>query len=479
MRRILSNRNLWLFLSVPMAVATLLSSVPELWGISVVALIAAVVVLGWRLAPPVLAWLIAINMLAIWADIATIELNNSGWAAAFLLPGLPDAIIASSCAMVFLAIGMRCGLLLGRPVFAYRLDAAPSQTANAVPYSALRITVAYIAVQPVTAVIGLIGKAVPGLAQPAYAFGLLKFTLIYMLAAKVFATGRNFYLLTGVVAAEIVIGSTGGWAGYKEGFFVVVIALAASSRRFTLRRTTFALAGVAAMIYLSLAWTAVKQEYRADIASRGTVASLLWLADKYFGGEIDFASAAVALLERVGYTKFYALVMNANTEGREGSYRRAVLHIITPRLLFPDKAALDDSAQTEKILGWSIAEGTSIGLGYVAQGYIDFGFPGLLVPIVGLGAIVGTIYTYFLTRPAPPLIREAFAVACLFNALRFETDIEKQFGGLIMGFLMLGFALRYGAAILHRRLELRGHPLPRKSWPPEIAVRELESQNGH
>lgn len=455
MRRVLSNPSSCLLLAFALLLIAMTSSAPELWATSIIAFFAALIALGWRLAPPVLAWLIAINMLVIWADIAQIELNNIGWTAIGVVANLPDAIVRSSCAIAFLAIGMRCGLFLGRRMFGYRRDVTQVQAANA-PYSAKRILLVYVAFLPVSVLVGLIGQAAPGLSQPAHALGLINFALIYLLAATVFETGRDAYLLVFVIVVEIVTGSIGGWASYKEGFFVVMIALATTSRRFSFQQVGVALTGLAAMLYISLAWTAVKKEFRSRIVGSDAGTTLAWLADKYFGGEIDFARAAVDLLERVGYNKFYAMILNANTESLEGIYYRALLHIVTPRAFFPDKAVLDDSAETARALGWSIAEDTSIGLGYVAQAHIDFGFPGLLAPMILLGALVGAIYAYFQSRPAPPLIREAFAVACLFNALRFEANIDKQLGGLIWAFLMLALVLRFGGAVLHRSLQNGG-----------------------
>lgn len=449
MRRALSNPGLCLLLAFALYLIVSLSSTPELWATSIIAFVAALAALGWHQAPPVLAWLITINMLTVWADIGQIELNDMGWTVVGAVANLPDAIVRSSCAIAFVAIGMRCGLLLGRQMFAYRRDPTQDQAANA-PYSAKRILLAYVAFLPISILVGAIGQAVPGLSQPAYVFGLLKFALIYLLAARVFETGRDMLLLVLVIFVEILTGSIGGWASYKEGFFVVMIALATTSRRFSLQQIGLAVSGVAAMLYLSLGWTAVKKEFRSNIVGSDAWTSLTWLFDKYFGGDLDFVAAAVDLLDRVGYNKFYAMIINANTEGLQGIYYRALVHILTPRALFPDKAALDDSAQTAQALGWSIMDDTSIGLGYIAQAHIDFGFPGLLAPMILLGAVFGAIYTYFLTRPAPPLIREAFAVACLFNGLAFAGNIDKQLGGLIWAFLVLASTLRFGGAILGR-----------------------------
>lgn len=449
--RLLVSPVLWLVLSCALLFLLVLSSAPELWLTSIGAFLVTLAALGWHRAPPVLVWVVAINMLSIWADIATVELNKAGWVSLIVGDNLGEAIIHSSFAMAFLAIGMRIGLALGHSLLGYDFRAIRDPAANSF-YSPQRLALAYLIYLPTAIMVNRIGEAAPGLQQPAYVFGLLKFALIYMLAARIFAIGRDYYLVVFVVIAEILIGSTGGWANYKEGFFVILIALARTSGHLNLRQLSVSLIGTATILYLSLAWTAVKIEFRATIQGSDAWTSVKWLAGKYFGGQIDMSAAAITLLDRVGYNKFYAMVMSINPQGIDGIYQRAIVHILTPRILFPDKAILSDSAQTALALGWNIQQGTSIGLGYVAQSHIDFGFPGLLAPMSILGALLGLIYAYFLTRPAPLLIREAIAVACLFNSLAFAGNIDKQLGGLLMGSIVLALALRYGGLTLDRWL---------------------------
>jgi hypothetical protein len=448
MKQLLSHPGFYLLLAFVLLIIVPMSTVGELWATAIIAFIAGLLALGWDKSPPVLAWVIAINMLTIFADITLIELNNADWVYIGLEPKLPDAITRSSCAIAFLAIGMRCGLLVGQKWFGYPVVVSQDHE-EAAPYPALRITAVYFAFLPVSALLASLGNTMPGLIQQIYVFGLLKFVLIYMLAAVVIASKRNGYLLFIVIATEIVLGSVSGWSSYKEGFFVVLIALAASSRRFTLGNILGAITGTAMIIYLSLAWSAVKAEFRSTVDRSDIQTALAWVAGKYFNGDIDFAAATVALLDRVGYNKFYAAVLNADTDALQGIYLRALLHVVTPRILFPEKEILDDSLQTAQAIGLRIEKNTSIGLGYIAQAQIDFGFPGLLLPMIVLGAILGSIYAYFLTRSTPRLIREAFAVACLFNSLQFAGNIDKQFGFMIMTLLVFAFILRFGGAFLH------------------------------
>jgi hypothetical protein len=241
-----------------------------------------------------------------------------------------------------------------------------------------------------------------------------------------------------------VLGSTGAFASYKGAFFVVLIALVDSDARLSVRQAASAAAVAVLIIYMSLVWSVVKVEYRAQIVWQGPLASVSWLAGKYFGGDVDLAQGASILVERVGYTKFYGMVLDLDTSGFRGIYLRALEHVLTPRILFPEKAALSDSAESNQILGWNISQGTSVGIGYVAEALVDFGFPGLLVPVFGLGTLVGLIYCYFISRNSSLVLKRAIAVACLFDALAFERDINKQLGGILMGFIVLALCLKYG-----------------------------------
>ena len=126
--------------------------------------------------------------------------------------------------------------------------------------------------------------------------------------------------------------------------------------------------------------------------------------------------------------------------------------MLTPRILFPDKAALDDSKLTTALLGIKIDKYTSIGVGYVAQAHVDFGFPGLLLPMLVIGGMIGGGAKYFMTRSAPLLIREAFTTATLFLAFRFEENIDKALGGFITGFLAMALVLKFAYPMIARWL---------------------------
>jgi hypothetical protein len=125
-------------------------------------------------------------------------------------------------------------------------------------------------------------------------------------------------------------------------------------------------------------------------------------------------------------------------------YIAGIEHVLMPRILFPDKAALDDSRLTSEFTGRTINENTSISIGYIAEALYDFGFPWMLAPILAIGMGLGFVAIFYLTRPVPATIREAFMCANLFLSFNFGQNIDKALGVFLIGLLVLSLLLKFG-----------------------------------
>jgi hypothetical protein len=123
-----------------------------------------------------------------------------------------------------------------------------------------------------------------------------------------------------------------------------------------------------------------------------------------------------------------------------------------------------------RLLGISIAPGTSVGVGYVAQAEVDFGFPGLLIPMAMIGGLLGLCWQYFVTRPVPHLLREAFGVATLFLCFQFGENIDKALGSLLTAWIGMALILRVGYPAIRFMLGLPlQHALIAGAGPPARA----------
>jgi hypothetical protein len=377
------------------------------------------------------------------ADVSGRSLGN-GW----LGPYHAQAILMSLCAVCAIAIGMRLGTRVGEWRLGGRLRAMSRQIAVGGRISHHRLLVCYAGAVLLTQALGALAASVPTLAQPLIAFSLLRYVVVYAIAASAFESNRGYSWLILVIGGEFLVGMTAYFADFTQPVFLMIIAMI-SSRRGLARAKSWmvGLVAVAALLWVSMVWSVIKMEYRSVMVGAPIEERVTWLADRYLSPDIDYAEAATALLERIGYTELYAAVLAHLESGAVPRnfdfYGAAIQHVLTPRLFFPGKPALNDSTITTALTGRPVGRDTSIGVGYIAQAHVDFGFPGLLFPMLAIGFTLGMATEYFMTRPAPLIIRQAFATATVFSAFAFAADIDKALGGLITGWLAMALVMRF------------------------------------
>jgi hypothetical protein len=239
----------------------------------------------------------------------------------------------------------------------------------------------------------------------------------------------------------------GFFSTFKEVIYVVLIAAATVRRSLDIRIWVFGIIAGGVIIWMSLVWSVVKFDYRPIMSGMSTSERATYIVGKYVDG-VDYDEALQQLLERLQYTTFFGDVLAYDDAGllnrTETFYWGAIQHVSMPRVIFPNKAILSDSGKTSELLGISIGEDTSIGIGFVAEAYADFGFPAMLLPMLMIGMLHGIAVKYFMTRRAPILVREALAVAAFFLSFSIATNIDKALGGFLTNWLALGVALRFG-----------------------------------
>jgi hypothetical protein len=374
-------------------------------------------------------------------------------------PEFETATWLSLLAVLILAIGMRLALV----------RCAESQhctlVAEALKISIPRAFIAYIACAVVASISQGLTNTFSSIAQLLYALVYLKWAALFVLAYAVLEQRRGYAFVLVAILLEVLLGLVSYFSNFKSVFFILVVLISASPLALRGRRLV-ATAAVGTLLFLmGVAWTAIKADYR-EFVNQGSGEQAVVVSTEEsiseFGHLIQnvswnsLANGLDSLVLRLGYTNYFALtLMNvpSNVPYENGAlWLGAIKHVFVPRLLFPDKAPIDDSERTTLYTGRQVAgveQGTSIGIGYVAESYVDFGSVGMFVPIFLLGLFFGLVYRALVLHSRAKLICTGIATSILiFNAYAIETSNVKIFGGTVTACLVAGsIYLVFGKAL--------------------------------
>ena len=420
-----------------------------LTSFAIVTLPVVIKLLWVRGEPPVLAFACAMQWLQASAAIFYTDHNHVSLEQTFGNHQLETASWLSLIAVLVLAAGMRLALVR-RPVNRHQLIAGAASKMNVG-----KAFFAYLIASAVGTQLGNYAWATSGLTQILITLGAIKWIFVFILAYSILEQRRGSFLLAILVMFEIAIGFLGYFAGFKSVFFVVVVAALASPLALTSRRLVIVVATIVCLVVLGIFWSAIKTEYR-EYLNQGTgqqtvmvpmedrAAKLNELFDRFTWNDVDVGLEAMIL--RVSYVYYFALAMVnvPDTIPYENGalWWGTLKHVFMPRLFFPEKASIDDSERTMMYTGISVGgaeQGTSIGIGYVGESYIDFGPIWMFMPIFLLGLFYGIIYRIFALQSRRVLFGNAIAVAILvFGAYTIETSNIKLVGTNVTAVLVMG-----------------------------------------
>ena len=211
------------------------------------------------------------------------------------------------------------------------------------------------------------------------------------------------------------------------------------------------------MFFAGVFWTSIKGDYRnflnkgsksqsVQVEKGEALDKLIELSQQQSGN--SFNDATENFLDRLQYTFHLAKTMDRVPEiipHQNGSnWGSTLVFIMTPRLLDPNKGTYDASVKASKYSGIQYAgikKGVSVSLGYFADGYIDFGYVGMFIPLLILGFIYGSTYYYFIIKSSDNFIFNYAVVGALYMELfSFESDNIFVIGRLnvnLMVFIIL------------------------------------------
>lgn len=388
---------------------------------------------------------------------------------------LQTAVVLSLAAQLALVVGIRLAIRVMEPAAIrrkHRTQATPE-------YDPRRLFVVVIAVYAADWLVEISPMEISfSSAQFLYAVLDFKAVLLLLLFLTVVQQQRHyrFALLAALFVLVPALSSTA--SAFSGVFFLFFLALltawrpwkeAGSERRRNRWVLAAAISVALATILLGLLWEGgIKSSWRSSVRSSIVAGSPIDRAQEFAAlarreaPQIDLAAAYPELIRRlsseVGFFSFVRERVPAVVPHSDGELTmRAVRHVSMPRLLFPEKPNLGgDSWLVRTYAGVPAAgdeQGTSIGLGYIPEFYIDFGVPLMFVPLLLLGFVVGLCYrTPLLVSPSHTLYVSAVTSLIFSIMLGYGGEIAKVLGALIMKTGIFGLILMTAGPALHRAL---------------------------
>ena len=353
----------------------------------------------------------------------------------------------SILAVLVLAVGIQLSFIGAGPPRAVELESAASLI------DINKVAVLYGCSFVVSGLLSTLAWHFSSITQILLAIAAIKWAVVFLLCYTVLHQRRGYAILFACLGLEFVSGLVGIFANFKSVFFVLVVAALSSPLALKGRRLAAIITCFVILFLLGVVWSAVKMDYRSFLADESLESENEQPIERKFGKLADlvesvtwdnFTDGIDALVLRVSYVNFFALAIEnvpARVPYENGElWKGSVMHVLTPRILFPDKPALDDSERTRLYTGVQVAgseANTSIGIGYVGESYIDFGPTWMFLPILILGLLYGLIDRFFITRVRHKLLGASLAVSVLvFNAYEIEASNVKLLGGVVAAALV-------------------------------------------
>lgn len=426
--------------------------------------------------PPVLAFCIAYQWLFVVSGYLYLLQTGSYPSLAFV-GDIERAVGLSLIGFLVLTLGIRlAGVLMPEQVKARREELRKQSE----PYAIRRVFVAVVVVYS----INYLGEISPRLfffSSAQIFVRLLEFrgVLLFALLATILHRNRGYRYGLAAFLFALVPRFASAQSIFKELFFLLVLALLTLWRPWSQnpgeRRRSRVVVTTTVAILLGLGGMGVLWEgaikpiwrvaYRAGeieglpterVAQFSTAFSQ---ATESFRLSESVEALAARLSSGVGYFSHVLEHVPAVVPHEGGSLcMRAIEHLVTPRFLFPEKEGLGvDSWLVRIYAGLNVAGeelGTSVGLTYMGQFYIDFGSYGMFVPMLVYGLLIGFCHRIFIVvSPSFCIFAGSMVVVFINHFTSYEGEIAKLLGGLVQSFLIFGVFLLVAGPLLHRILQ--------------------------
>jgi len=353
-------------------------------------------------------------------------------------------------------VAMFGGYLIGAGFYRRRRPAVPRVVVQ-MPVSLAQIVVCYAASVALTGTLLHFAWNTPKLTQVILVLSLARYGLLFILVTRLLGPPPRWGWIALIALMEVALGFGGFFADFRQP--LVIIAIAVMGKLDLRRPRTWAAIGAISIsaVTAGIAWTGIKPVIRIGFEeSTSTVDRIVRAAStaKVVLGDDPQAwqretDGFVSRLWQVKYPAMALARVPAVLPHENGAILWSVLvHIFTPRFLFPEKGELpSDSEKVRKYAGIWVAgreTGTSYAFGYAAESYVDFGIPLMFFPIFFYGLLMGVARRHLVRLIRHSELRDG-AIAIIFwsSLYLFETSWVMMVGQAITQLVTIG-----GGAVL-------------------------------
>jgi len=247
---------------------------------------------------------------------------------------------------------------------------------------------------------------------------------------------------------------------FKELFFLLLIAFSVSWKPWlripNVRRKNFTILILVTFIllvllYMAILWEgAIKKNWRGADIEGSTTQQLkaFYEISKDPVNELVLSEGFERLISRVSSVEQFSFVIEIvpflipHEEGKLIS--NTFEHLIKPRFLFPNKPGLPrDSWMVEKYAGMKVHPNASVGIGYMAEFYVDFGVFGMFVMTFMYGLFLGLVYLIITLRSTSYyMFLACVTIPFISNFLSYEGNFTKLIGGILVSVFVITLFLK-------------------------------------
>ena len=284
--------------------------------------------------------------------------------------------------MVLIGLGCVLALTAGLTIGLKAVRAQPPPTADAFVASWRALLIAYLATSVGSVVLRQIAWSVPGLAQALLALGFVRLGVLFLIFRRLVRRRFRAEWFFGFLLAELMLGFTGYFAGFREPLMLAALALLEVFRARSVTHWVRIGGVVVLMGATGLMWIGIRTVYRTEIDTGELSSSRVErlgrvgeLSTEWFGSELSSVTAiwigssigcGRSTIPHLRYrgcptfcltrTERFCNRRCCTSSRRVSSFRKAVLP--------------SDSEMVRKYSGVYVAsteEGTSIAFGYAAE----------------------------------------------------------------------------------------------------------------